>query len=832
MEEDGILDLVSDAVIVFAASGDIRLWNAAAARLYGVPAGEAIGSNLHYLLQGHHLFGTANLTATVQAKGRWEGELRRTTPLGHQIAVEVVWTLRPSGEIVEVGRDLGQLSALEADTRQAAHRYRNIFQAMAASFWELDFSAVRGMIGALFAAGITDLRAYLREHPEWIDAALKNTRVVDVNEATLGLFGALAREDLVGGDVAFAWPAESRGLYAEALLAAVEKRDKLAAETVLTALDGRRIEALFTVCWPTEHQARGNVLVGVIDITARKQAETELRQSELRYRSLFQHMPIAMWQMKTGVMRDTLARLRGLGVADLRAHAAQNPGFLDWALGQLQVVEVNDRAVAMLGAGRRENLLGPFARLWSNRDALLAVIEARLGGADSVTLEATIDSQDGRKIDVLTSVAFPEDLSREGFTQAGMIDITDRSLAKAALEQSEARYRALFQSMPVGLAHLDLRGLTAFCDGLVAAGVADPAARLAHDPELLAQALARIEPLEVNAECLTLFGAQSRDDMLRPMGWIWQARPDTIRRALLAWLRGAQSFAEETRVNTLEGRVVDVLCTINFAPDVRERGTAIVGFVDISARIAAQNQLEQLQTVFAHASRVSTLGELTASIAHEVNQPLAAIAIGGETALRWLSRPAPDLDEVRDLAGRIVADARRAAGIISRIRDMARNRAPVHAPLSVAGVVGEAVAFMEADLRHRKVVLHQALAPDLPQILGDRIQIQQVIANLVINASQAMTEAATPEPTIWVTGVASGPFVRITVSDNGPGLPEGGADRLFQGFVSTKSGGLGIGLSICRTIVEAHGGKIGGQTRPEGGASFDFTLRIGDTGQI
>jgi PAS domain S-box-containing protein len=512
MQDDGILDLVGDAVIAFAVSGEIRRWNASAARLYGLTADRAIGRNLHNLLSGHHLFGTTALMETLAQKGRWEGEMRRTGADGRVITVEVVWTLRPSGEIVEVGRDLALLSQFEQDTRAAAHRYRNIFQAMAASFWELDFSAVRQMIGGLMASGVTDLRTYFRDHPEWIDTALKSTRVVDVNDATLQLFGASSRNDLLDRDIAFAWPMESRGLYAEALMAAVERRDKLASETVLTALDGRRIEALFTVCWPTEHQARGNVLVGVIDVTE---------------------------------------------------------------------------------------------------------------------------------------------------------------------------------------------------------------------------------------------------------------------------------------------------------------------------RVTAQAQLEQTRADFAHASRVATLGELTASIAHEVNQPLTAIAIGGETALRWLSRPAPDLDEVRDLARRMVTDAQRAADIISRIRDMARNRAPVHIPLGVADVIDEAMAFMAGELRYRNIMTRLDLDAGLPQVLCDRIQIQQVIANLVINASQAMTEAATVGPKIWITGATTGSLVKIAVGDNGPGLPDSGAERLFQGFVSTKRGGLGIGLSICRTIVEAHGGTITAQNRPGGGACFEFTLRAG-----
>ena len=829
MGDDCILDLVSDAVIAFAVTGEIRLWNASAARLYGLPADRALGQNLHDLLSGHHQFGTQALMATLAERGRWEGELRRITAAGKTITVEVVWTRQASGEIVEVGRDLGQLSQLELDTRAAAHRYRNIFQAMAASFWELDFSAVRGMIGALFASGVTDLRSYFRDHPEWIDAAMKNTRVVDVNEATLGLFGASAREEIVGGNVSFTWPLESRGLYAEALIAAVERRDKVAAETVLTALDGRRIEALFTVCWPTEHQGRGNVLVGVIDITARKKVEMELRQSELRYRSLFQHMPIAMWQMKTGEMRDALAGLRAQGITNLKAYADAKPQFLDWVMSQLQVVEVNDRAVEMLGAKSRDDLLGTFSRIWSNRDALLDVVEARLGGAESFTLEATIDSHDGRKIDVLTSVAFPEELSREGFNQAGMIDITDRSLAKAALEQSEERYRHLFHYMPISMWQLDSSSLAGFFRDFRATGVTDLAAHLKAQPQLLWDILDTIPALVVNDHTVTLFaGASVQDFVGHSISKFWVTNPNTIIRSLAARYNGDPGYSEETVARTLDGRDIAVQFNVTFATPLADRGISLVGVVDISDRIAAQAQLAQTRADFAHASRVATLGELTASIAHEVNQPLTAIAIGGETALRWLSRPEPDLTEVRDLAGRIVADARRAADIISRIRDMARNRAPVHAPLAVAGVVEEAVAFMEAELRHRSVTLHLALESELPLVLCDRIQIQQVIANLVLNASQAMSEAATFGPMIWITGTLAGPLVTITVSDNGPGLPSSGIDRLFQGFVSTKTGGLGIGLSICRTIVEAHGGTITGHTSTQGGARFEFTLRTCD----
>lgn len=232
----------------------------------------------------------------------------------------------------------------------------------------------------------------------------------------------------------------------------------------------------------------------------------------------------------------------------------------------------------------------------------------------------------------------------------------------------------------------------------------------------------------------------------------------------------------------------------------------------------AQAAQQRLQEELAHAARISMLGELTASIAHEVNQPLAAIATNAEAALRWLNRDAPDLDEVRQLASRSIADVRRAADIIARIRAMAAHRAPEHAPAQLNAIIEEAWGFLRHEMRVQGVALALDLSPAAPAILADRIQIQQVVVNLLVNAMQAMEGRADKQ--IAIATEAGPQTVRLCIDDNGPGIPPEIAARLFESFFTTKPGGMGMGLPICRSIVESHGGTIGYQPRPGGGSSF------------
>jgi signal transduction histidine kinase len=220
---------------------------------------------------------------------------------------------------------------------------------------------------------------------------------------------------------------------------------------------------------------------------------------------------------------------------------------------------------------------------------------------------------------------------------------------------------------------------------------------------------------------------------------------------------------------------------------------------------------------------VITLGELTASIGHEVNQPLSAVVTNGEACLRWLDRPVPELAEVRACVEQIVTQGRRAGDVVQRLRALSKNGEPQRARLSINDVIGEAVTLVERELDEHAISWKLKLEPGLPEVSGDRVQLQQVIINLVVNAVHAMEPAAVREMCVESLRSPAG-LVHISVSDCGVGLDHENPSRLFMAFFTTKPQGMGMGLSICRSIVESHGGRIWAEQNEGPGATFHLTL--------
>jgi PAS domain S-box-containing protein len=253
-----------------------------------------------------------------------------------------------------------------------------------------------------------------------------------------------------------------------------------------------------------------------------------------------------------------------------------------------------------------------------------------------------------------------------------------------------------------------------------------------------------------------------------------------------------------------------------------ERGDAIVIFVvDLTERKRAEAEL-------AHANRVATMGQLTASIAHEVNQPIAALLTNAETAVRWLARQPPNLDKAKPLIDRIISDGKRAAEIISRIRDLSKKATVQKKGLEINETILDIIGLARVRMSDSGVLAEMRLAEGLPHILGDRVQLQQVVLNLIMNAIDALSEVreGSRELLISTSEVESG-SVLVAVSDTGPGVSPGNAERIFEAFYTTKPGGLGMGLSICRSIVEAHGGRLWATPNQPQGAVFCMMLPIG-----
>ena len=291
--------------------------------------------------------------------------------------------------------------------------------------------------------------------------------------------------------------------------------------------------------------------------------------------------------------------------------------------------------------------------------------------------------------------------------------------------------------------------------------------------------------------------------------------------------RDGKDFAHGYRLLMPDGSVKHVHATAHAVTDASGDIEFVGAVTDVTSRKRAEAELHEAQANLAHVTRVTALGELAASIAHEVNQPLAAVVTNAAACLRWLDREPSDLKEARSTVQSIIKDGNRAGEVIQRVRALANKTADQKALLHVNDVVNEVVSLVQHELFSHRVALRLELAPDLPPVFADRIQLQQVILNLVINAIEAMQPVRDrPRELVIRTRQDETSEVLVMVSDCGVGVAAENADRLFDAFFTTKSSGMGMGLSICRSIVNAHGGRLSASGNAGPGATFQFTLPL------
>ena len=291
--------------------------------------------------------------------------------------------------------------------------------------------------------------------------------------------------------------------------------------------------------------------------------------------------------------------------------------------------------------------------------------------------------------------------------------------------------------------------------------------------------------------------------------------------------RDGKDFNHEYRLLMPNGSVKYVHATAHAVIDASGDIEFVGAVTDVTASKRAEEKLHEAQAELAHVARVTALGELAASIAHEVNQPLTAVVANAAACLRWLNRETPNLEEARSTVESIIKDGDRAGDVIQRVRAMVSTTADQKVQLHVNEIINEVITLLQHELFSHGVSLRMELAPDLGSVLGDRIQLQQVVLNLVINGIEAMQPVMDrPRELVIRTVQAKDDQILVMVRDCGIGLAAENADRLFDAFFTTKSGGMGMGLSICRSIVESHGGRLSASGNVGPGATFQFSLPL------
>jgi C4-dicarboxylate-specific signal transduction histidine kinase len=289
---------------------------------------------------------------------------------------------------------------------------------------------------------------------------------------------------------------------------------------------------------------------------------------------------------------------------------------------------------------------------------------------------------------------------------------------------------------------------------------------------------------------------------------------------LISWRRKSEDALRHAR-DELEIRVAERTSALKNAND------AMV--LQMAEQKRTEETLQATRTELARVARITTIGELTASIAHEVNQPLAAVVANADACVAWLSREQPDLVEARAAAERATQGATRASEVIARIRSLISKATPEKSRVQINQVVEQTAALAAGQASKNNVAIEFQLSPDVPNVLGDSIQLQQVVLNLIVNGIEAMNSVADrPRKLVIRTQPQSGGQIRVSVQDSGVGVTADVMGRLFEPFFTTRAKGMGMGLPISRSIIEAHGGKLWAESNGSGGAIFSFTLPSGD----
>ncbi|SDF41107.1 ATP-binding protein [Dyella sp. 333MFSha] len=552
------------------------------------------------------------------------------------------------------------------------------------------------------------------------------------------------------------------------------------------------------------------------DITQNIQPSRVLEKVSHRYENLFNAMPASFWHLELLGATAIVSQWREEGIVDLHGYLAGNPAAVRTLIGQMKILSFNERTVELFGEGRRDALFEDLNQVWPDESlhVFASSVLAALNRHETYSAECTFLTLSGARFDALFTASMPWPEVQRGQVLVGVVDISETRRARKEAEASEQRYLELFNSSPAANVEIDCSQLDNVLARLRLSGVDDLGAYMDAHPDFVEEALDSCTVVAVNASFVHLMRVATREYAFISLRRYWARALPAYRQFLLARFSGLTTYESQVLMTRPGGTTFNCLVSSVYQPMTSRPGVMIASLADVSEMSRARQVLARTRSDLAHAGRVAVLGELAASIVHEVSQPLTAIMLDSQTVLRTLNHPAPDHAELRELASRSSAQAIRATEILARIHSMAKRAEPIYQPLGINRTVLDAVAVVRDECRRMGTEIETVLAEGLPLVIGDDVQLQQVVINLSLNAAQAMKHTPERLRNIRITTLEREGGVCVVVDDMGAGVTARQAKRLFDSFFTTKEGGLGIGLPICRSLIEAHGGTIALELAP------------------
>jgi len=785
-EQASLLDLTHDTVLAMDMKGVIKYWNRGAEERYGWTAEQAVGRVVHDLLKTVPPAPIEQIRGQVTRKGHWEGELVHTTRDGTHIVVASRWSLQ---------RDERGVPVAILDTNNDITERKQVEEALHRSNREL--RAISNCNQILLRA--TDEQSLLEQI----------CRIICDEADYRPVWVSYIEHDEAKSVRPVAWAGTERTYLDQARISWSEDTERGRGPTGIAIRSGKS-------CCVQDFATEDRVAPWrdlLLPSGFRSAIALPLKDEHANvFGALTMHSdrPNAFTPDEVHLLEELAGDL-AFGIVTLRSRAAREPAEQEIALLGFALDNVHEAALLIDEQGRFHYVNEEACRAlgYSRADLLdMAVpdidLEVRaerwleLKTRRPLSFKSRYRTRDGR--------IFPVEVSENYFEYGGKAyclalvrDITEAKRTEEALKRIEAYLAEAQRLSHTGSWAFDVAGHEYIY-------LSDECVRMfGLDPKA---------PLPTREAIFRLIHPNDSERVNRDFRKSVDERVDTSSEFRIALPKGTMKHIQTTRhpVSNDAGEVFEVVGTV----------------VDITERKRGEEErerLRQLEADLAHMNRVSMMGELAASIAHEVNQPLAGVVSNASAGLRWLAADVPNLDEARQGLRRIVRDGKRAGEVIQRIRALTKKTAAAQQKLDLNQTIGEVLALVDGQAKKNRVTMTTGFAHDLSPVFGDPIQLQQVVLNLVMNAIEAMSGAGERQRELVVTTRHMEPDqVQVTVQDSGVGIDPERMDKIFDSFYTTKPGGMGMGLSIGRSILQAHEGRLWATANNGPGASFHFTL--------